>query len=190
MYFQDPDAKYKGASYQYKGISDVPGRTPQRLLGAVLFIPETQRLLYSSQMVPENIINKWHFRQSYMGQLELLAPPWAIQLWGHILQGRSIILFVDNDSAAANLVRGYSPMDDSCTMVGNFWLTASSLKLHVYIDHVESKSNLADGPSRLNFDELKLLGGIWTPSKSDTLDGPTTISPFQSGKLEHRGEQA
>ena len=116
---------------------------------------------------------------SYMGQLELVAPLWALELWSQQLQERSVLLFVDNDSAATNLVKGYSPQPDSSNLVGSFWLTATQLKLHIYIDHVESKSNIADGPSRNSFAEVIRLGGTWTPPKTGTLGGPATLSPFQ-----------
>ena len=163
----------------YTDASDVPDRQPQRLVGAVLFIPETHSLLYSAQEVPQSMVEAWRPRKSYMGQLELVAPLWALSLWDSYIRERSILLFVDNDSAAANLVKGYSPQPDSAHLVGSFWVTAAQLKLHVYIDHVESKSNLADGPSRNSFAEVIELGGTWTPPKTGTLGGPATLSPFQ-----------
>lgn len=48
-------------------------------------------------------------KESYMGQLELLAAPAALSTWAAELTAKQVIHFVDNDSAAANLVRGYSP---------------------------------------------------------------------------------
>ena len=176
----------------YTDASDVPDRHPQRLVGAVLIIPESQQLLYSAQEVPLTMVESWRPRKSYMGQLELVAPLWALDLWAPLLSERSIILFVDNDSAATNLVKGYSPQPDSSHLVGTFWLTAAQFKLHIYIDHVESKSNLADGPSRNSFAEVIQLGGTWTPPKTGTLGGPATLSPFQlahwntGGKIRER----
>ena len=163
----------------YTDASDVPGRQPQRLVGAVLFIPDSHQLMYSTEEVPHSMVQSWRPRKSYMGQLELVAPLWALELWSQQLQERSVLLYVDNDSAATNLVKGYSPQPDSSNLVGAFWLTAAKLKLHIYIDHVESKSNIADGPSRNSFAEVIRLGGTWTPPKTGTLGGPATLSPFQ-----------
>ena len=56
--------------------------------------------------------------------------------------------FIDNDSASACLVKGYAPTVDSCELVGQYWIRAAALKMSVYIDRVESKSNIADAPSR------------------------------------------
>ena len=91
-----------------------------------------------------------------MGQLEILAGPAALLTWPDILRNNQVIHFIDNDSAAANLVRGYSPKVDSSALVGEYWLTAAQLGVDIYIDRVESKSNLADGPSRFDLDIMHL----------------------------------
>lgn len=93
-----------------------------------------------------------------MGQLELLAAPAALSTWEDMLQGRQVIHFVDNDSAAANLVRGYSPKQDSYQLVGEYWTLAARAGTDLYIDRVESKSNLADGPNRLEFSLMRCMG--------------------------------
>ena len=106
-----------------------------------------------------------------MGQLEILACPIALNTWPTILHNRQVLLFIDNDAAAACLVRGYSPRHDSCALGGDFWLAASSSRLSVYIDRVESKSNLADGPSRLVFDLMYKLQAVWTePNPTSCFD--------------------
>jgi len=75
-------------------------------------------------------------------------------------------------------VKGYSPQVDSSSIIGEFWLLASKLRAHTYVDRVESKSNLADGPSRLDFKEIiASMGGTWTSPKLGTLGEPTT-RPF------------
>ena len=89
--------------------------------------------MYSAEEVPHSMVQSWRPRKSYMGQLELVAPLWALELWSQQLQERSVLLYVDNDSAATNLVKGYSPQPDSSNLVGAFWLTAAKLKLHIYI---------------------------------------------------------
>ena len=51
---------------------------------------------------------------------------------------------------------------DSSSLVGDFWLLVARSRAFVSIDRVESKSNLADGPSRFSF-SVKSLGAVWTP---------------------------
>ena len=90
----------------YTDASDVPGRTPQHLVGAVLFDPKTDSLSYSSMAVGPNILAMWLPKQYHMSQLELLAAPFAISTWKSICLGRPMIIFVDNNGAASNLVKG------------------------------------------------------------------------------------
>lgn len=125
-----------------------------------------------------------------MGQLELLAAPFALATWSTKAQQRPILFFLDNDSASSNVIKGYSPKVDSSVIVGEFWLMAASLKSSIYIDRVESKSNLADGPSRLNFDELYQMGGRWKEPNTDRLGSPTVRPARWFGTPATGGENA
>eukprot|EP00435_Cladocopium_sp_Y103_P034170 s309_g8.t1 len=158
----------------YTDASDVPDRNPQHVLGAVLWDPVDHLLFYSASKVPAEVIANWIPKKSLMGQLELLAAPFALTTWRRRLTGRPIIMFIDNDGAASNLVKGYSNKLDSAAIVGHFWLEASQCRALIYIDRVESKSNLSDGPSRLDFSLLLRMGAIWTPPKLDSLTAPAT----------------
>ena len=106
----------------YTDASDVPGRNPQRVVGAYLFDPLGNFQAYTAWAVPDSVVSRWLQRKSFMGQLELLAAPLAFNTWSNRLQNRSIIHFCDNDSASASLIKGYSPKVDSSSLVGNFWL--------------------------------------------------------------------
>ena len=172
----------------YTDASDVPGRSPRFGVGAVLYDPADEALLYSASDVPSSVISRWLPKQSYMGQLELLAAPFALATWQSRLRSRSVLLFIDNDSAAANLVKGYSPNTDSAPIVGEFWLRAASQTLHIYLDRVESKSNISDGPSRFSYEELTSMGGIWTNPNFGSLLHPSTDPAEWFGAPLQRGE--
>ena len=173
----------------YTDASEVPGRTPERLLGAVLYDPLDQALLYSCCPVPQTTVDKWLPKKTHMGQLELLAAPFAFATWEHRLQKRPVLLWIDNDSAASSLVKGYSPQLDSAPIVGDFWLMISQLQSSVYIDRVESKSNLADGPSRNSFELLRILRANWTPPKTGTLGDLHFTPPAWNGAPTAGGEE-
>ena len=160
--------------------SDVPGRTPQRLVGSVLYDPIDNALLYSSWAVSQALVDRWIPKKTFMNQLELLAAPVAFTTWQDRLTNRSILLWVDNDGAASSLVKGYSPKGDSAEIVGEFWILVASMKSHVYIDRVESKSNIADGPSRDDYSLLRALHGTWCSPKLGTFGdlSPSTLSGF------------
>ena len=171
----------------YTDASDVPERSPRWVVGAALWDPTSDELLYSATEVPPSLVTSWLPRQNYMGQLELLAGPCALSTWPDRLRDRPSFLFVDNDSAASNLVKGYSPQVDSAAIVGEFWLRASALRANIYVERVESKSNLSDGPSRLEFDLLVSMGGTWTKPSLEGLTRPT--DPSQWFGAPHRGER-
>lgn len=143
----------------YSDASDVPERDRRYGIGAVLvdqrFLP---RLFHFALEVPQATVGRWLPKKTFMGQLEIYAGPTALHTWADQLTGQHVIHFVDNDSASACLVRGYSPKADSCKLVGLYWLSAARHRVASYIDRVESKSNLADGPSRFDCDLLQKLG--------------------------------
>ena len=173
----------------YTDASDVPGRHPQRVLGATLFDPITANFFYTSAEVSSSLVDSWLQRQSYMGQLELLATVLAVSTWGPLLKERYAILFVDNDSAASGLVKGYSPQLDSGAIIGQFWLSVAKLKSNLYIDRVESKSNPCDGPSRLDFSLMHQWGARWTIPNFDLLVSPKIHPDHWFGTInDSRGE--
>ena len=174
----------------YTDASDVPHRVPQHVVGAVLFDPSDSALEFSSWNVPIHLVEKWMPRSNYMGQLELLAAPFALATWGSRFQNRSVLMFIDNNSAAANLVKGYSPQTDSAAIVGEFWLAAAQLRTSVYIERVESKSNLADGPSRLDYSLVKFLGGSWQQPDTGKLGSPDVRPAFWFGTPISGGEDS
>ena len=66
----------------YTDASDVPQRASDRyVLGAVLIDPSDATLEYTYWSVPQAIVDKWAFRETYMSQLEVLAGPLA---YGHV----------------------------------------------------------------------------------------------------------
>ena len=144
----------------YTDASDVPGRSPRFGVGGVL-IDQTStapKLYHFTFPVPEQWVARWIPKETYMGQLEILAGPIALRTWARILFDTRCLHFVDNDSASASLVKGYSPRSDSCELVGIYWLQAAQIPVDIYIDRVESKSNLSDEPSRFSDTLLLSLG--------------------------------
>ena len=153
----------------YTDASDVPDRAAgQFVLGAVLINPHKD-WSYPVHLLDCEVVQTWIPKATYMNQLEILAGPLALQTWSSDLQGRQVIHFVDNDAAAPSLVKGYSPKADSCALAGSYWILAAKIGLESYIDRVESKSNLADGPSRLLFNLMASLKASFTPPVVDSL---------------------
>ena len=118
----------------------------------------TRRLSFLPTLSPHGLTGS-HIWDSW----SFLAGPLALATWPAVLHHTKLFHFIDNDSAAACLVKGYSPQVESSPLVGDYWLKAAAAGLDVYIDRVESKSNLADGPSRLNYQLVHALGGKYVP---------------------------
>ena len=144
----------------YTDASDVPDREPRFIVGGVLIDRRDgqAKMSHFHWPVPQSMVARWIPKQTYMGQLEILAGPIALATWEDSLTRVRCIHFVDNDAASASLVKGYSPKSDSCELAGAYWLQAAKTATDLYVDRVESKSNLSDGPSRLEFHTLRALG--------------------------------
>jgi hypothetical protein len=69
----------------YTDASDVPGRSPQRVLGAILFQPGAGKFFYTSWAVPQYLVQKWLPKKSFMGQPELLAAPMGFHTWANFV---------------------------------------------------------------------------------------------------------
>ena len=93
-------------------------------------------------------------------QAELFPVLVAKRTWMTLLSGRAVLWFIDTNSSLAAIIRSYSPVFDNYELlVVNSKLDVQLQALHWY-SRVPSKSNLADDPSRLNFEDLLNQGFI------------------------------
>ena len=106
----------------------------------------------------EDIINKFKARKQYIGQLELYAALAAYTTFKDELQGRKVVHWIDNTSALASLIKGYSSKPDSAQIVHAFHSFNLGLKCKVWFEYVNTKANIADEPSRKEFGLLNELG--------------------------------
>ena len=74
------------------------------------------------------------------------------------LRGRRVVHWIDNTSAIAALVKGYSAAPDSRCMVHAHAATVAALAVSVWFLYVPSAANLADLPSRHDYALLTELG--------------------------------
>ena len=76
----------------YTDASDVPERHPRMVVGGVLILPPpAAQIKFFSWVVPQSVVETWIPKNSYMGQLELLAAPVALSTWEDDLRRRQII---------------------------------------------------------------------------------------------------
>ena len=110
--------------------------------------------------VPEWELEKWRSSvdDQCIGQAEVAPVLWAKLTWSHVLRGRRVLFFIDNDSARFALVNMYSPVDSTASLL---WRVAEADAEAVAISwyaRVPSEANLADLPSRLDFQEVLSRG--------------------------------
>ena len=131
------------------------------VVGAVLVCPGGEGY-YTYAEVPDAVAASWLPKKQMIGQVELFGGALALATWRSMLETTKVIHFVDNDSATAALIKGYSPKADSAAIVGDYWLLAAKHKILIYVDRVESKSNISDGPSRRDFALMQIMGLEWS----------------------------
>jgi hypothetical protein len=61
---------------------------------------------------------------------------------------RHVVHYIDNASAMAALVKGYSGAPDSARIIHSFWVLATGLRVVPWFEWVASDANVADWPSR------------------------------------------
>ena len=94
-------------------------------------------------------------KKSYIGQLEALAATAVLSSMPRKrLYGRRVLFWIDNLAAKYGLQKGYSKVDDSGRIINAFRALQSALHLRIHFEYVPSHQNLADLPSRGNFDEM------------------------------------
>ena len=97
--------------------------------------------------MPADFIATFELRKQYIGQLELLA---AIGVYWSLpeLRGRRVVHWIDNTSAIAALIKGYSGSPDSVRILHAFAAFSLGLEVSSWFLWVPSKANIADEPSR------------------------------------------
>ena len=128
-------------------------------VGAVLVLPEG--MSFFGCFVPPRVVELWSDggeKTMMINQAELLPALLARRTWRRELQSARLIHFLDNDGCRDALVRGYSPVRHSARLVGATLLLDAKLSILSWFTRVPSFSNIADGPSRMDFADVLRLG--------------------------------
>ena len=126
--------------------------------GALLIDPLLhQRSLVFGDVVPQIFVSSWTKcgKRQVIAQAEIFPVLVAKETWSNEISGRSVMWFLDNESAKMSLVRNFSPvpvMDSFVLLQTNATLDLRSQSKNWY-SRVPSRSNPSDSASRLKFDE-------------------------------------
>ena len=123
--------------------------------------------------VPEIWLEQWRKdgKRQLICQAEIFPVLVSKMTWSSIIRGRSILWFIDNNSALSALIREYSPVLENYSLLKMNARCDVQLQCLNWYSRVPSKSNISDDASRLQFDTLKQLGfqrcnPIYDPHKS------------------------
>ena len=122
---------------------------------------------HGSAYVPDEILAALLARKQQIGQAEMLGAIVPCLSMPEALAGRDVLHWIDNTSAKAALVHGYSGMPDSARIAHAFHAWNMGLAARVWFEYVPSKANIADLPSRRAFAELQLELAGWASPLDD-----------------------
>ena len=125
-------------------------------VAAVAGLPDGS-VYYTAAVAPSSLRRKLQHQKTQITAFELWAALVAVLTFVLPHQGRSSVLFVDNKAALGCLVKGYSKHADLNALVGGLLAKCASTASGVVYEYVQSKLNLADGPSRNSFQHLSAL---------------------------------
>ena len=141
-------AAWSDAEYDYEHPERGGG------VGYIIKYPDRQGVGAATRVPPGAISHSLERRQQ-IGELEALVPLMAI-LNVEALYGYDVWWGIDNTSAEASLVRGYSSKADTAAIVAATHIVMARRDLRIFYFHVDSDSNPSDGLSRDGLDD------VWT----------------------------
>lgn len=106
-----------------------------------------------SCLVPPLVIQSWvdRHQQIFPGEtLCGLVVPW---IHPDLFRNRDVLWFIDNEAAAACLIRGGSKQEDVHLLAQYSQLLCHSLNARLWIEWIDSESNPSDGLSRLGISD-------------------------------------
>ena len=97
--------------------------------------------------VPDAVLRSFGERKQYIAQGEALAPLLALHYHGRVMEGASVLFFIDNLGVLSGLTVGSSKAADLGTVLHGATLRAARLNVAVWWEHVDSAANPSDGGS-------------------------------------------
>ena len=121
--------------------------------GGVFFRNPTSGPEYWGMQVSEQLIKNWAGLGSIhaIAQCELLPVLIALRTWSSDIQGRYLLVFVDNNAVLDSLIKGNTGCLASLELLSLTCACMMRLGCVPWITRVPSSSNIADGPSRSDF---------------------------------------
>lgn len=130
-------------------------------VGGVLLEPEKQPQFFSG-LAPDSLTDLWTDarKKHLIGQVELYAVILARAVWSECINNRRVIFFVDNMAVLDALIRGNSREPTWRALLLQFERDDGSAPCFAWFCCVPSVSNVSDGPSRGQFQSMKVWQAV------------------------------
>ena len=96
-----------------------------------------------------------------IGFQELLGAVLVLGTFAEWLSGTLWVSFGDNDGVTYALAKGGGHNEECNMVIGKLWLAVAELDTDLHVARVESKANIADGPSRDDISMLNQLQAVY-----------------------------
>jgi hypothetical protein len=148
------------------------------------------RWVHGYSIVSPELIAELDARKQQIGQLELLAAAasyFSLATW---LSNRDVFHYIDNTAAVAGIAKGYSAKPDSARIIHAYHALNVKMQAQVHFEWVKSEANIADLPTRGQFELLQEFASkeipLIVPPISDWLTPDETVAHVFSGPLSQK----
>ena len=132
-------------------------------VGGVILDQSGKCINFFGEQVPASLMEKLMARsKNPIHDLEVLPIFLAATLWGGVFKAGQVVYYVDNESARMAYIRGSGETPMSSAVISRFVILESQFQHKVWFARVPSHSNLADAPSRLDYDWVRRQGASQT----------------------------
>ena len=146
-------------------FADARGTPPR--LAAVLFVGG--KAVYTDLAPADSVLQFFVSRRdNQIIGLELLAIALGMSTFEELLLGRRVCIWSDNVGSERGVHKGAAKAWDHSQIIHGIWIHAVRLQAHLHILRVPTEDNIADLPSRCEYDLLERIGAAWyTPKLSN-----------------------
>ena len=131
-----------------------PGSECVASIGGVLISPHGSVVHYFGEMLNASLVADFEKDSEHpIYELEILPILIAVKLWSSLIANSQVVFYIDNEAARSAFIQGvgFTPIAKQLTV----WYDNLEVDLNLitWFGRVASHSNIADGPSRLVFDD-------------------------------------
>ena len=140
-------------------------------IGGLLCDTTGRGLACFGEVVPEEIVDKWSARgvKQLIFEAELLPYVISMQVFADHIRSCNLLVFVDNEAARYSWIAASAHSDVASFIVSEGARLEADLAISPYFCRVPTHSNLADGPSRDDFELCFRLGATRIRVPRETL---------------------